>query len=279
MIFMLCGTSDARELALHIQGCGYRVLASVVTESAAASLRAAGLKVRSGRLSAADMSALMVEMEAVAVVDASHPFAEEAHANAMEAAKQCGIPYIRFERAGLVYDDHPLLHVVASYEAAADAAGLLKGSVLLTTGSKTLEIFTERLLGDPDIRLVARMLPRLDNMEKCNRLGIEQKNIVAMQGPFSRRCNEALYEHFGTTVIVTKESGRIGAVDEKVQAALDAGIHVVLISRPEVDFGTVYDHFAGILEELARISDLSGATASGAKVGETIFSSLGEVDE
>ncbi|MFB5674825.1 precorrin-6A reductase [Paenibacillus terreus] len=260
MIFMLCGTSDARELALQIQSRGYRVLTSVVTESAAASLRTAGLEVRIGRLTAADMTALIKEMGVRAIVDASHPFAEEAHANAMEAARECGLPYIRFERAGLVYDDHPLLHVVASYEEAADTALSLKGSVMLTTGSKTLEIFTERLLGNPDIRLVARMLPRMDNMEKCSRLGMEQKNIIAMQGPFSRELNEALYKHFGTTVMVTKESGRTGAVDEKVQAALEAGIRVVLISRPEVDFGTVHDQFEGILEELGRIPDLSGGT-------------------
>ncbi len=62
--------------------------------------------------------------------------------------------------------------------------------------------------------------------------------------------NEALYKHFGTTVMVTKESGRTGAVDEKVQSALDLGIHVILISRPEVEFGTVFDHFDGVIDTL-----------------------------
>jgi precorrin-6A/cobalt-precorrin-6A reductase len=121
---------------------------------------------------------------------------------------------------------------------------------MLTTGSKTLGTFTKHLLGDPEIRLVARMLPRLDNMEKCSELGMEQKNIIAMQGPFSREMNEALYKHYGTTVMVTKESGRTGAVDEKVQSALELGIHVLLISRPEVEFGTVFDQFEGVIDAL-----------------------------
>ncbi|MDP1510370.1 precorrin-6A reductase [Paenibacillus sp. CMAA1739] len=250
MIFMLCGTSDARELALQIRSMGFNVLTSVVTESAAASLSEAGLDVRTGRMTADEMGVMIREKGMQAVVDASHPFAEEAHANAMTAARESGVPYIRYERTGLVYDNHPLLHIVPSYEEAALIAKQLKGSVMLTTGSKTLGTFTKHLLGDPEIRLVARMLPRLDNMEKCGELGMEQKNIIAMQGPFSREMNEALYKHFATTVMVTKESGRTGAVDEKVQSALDLGIHVILISRPEVEFGTVFDHFDGVINAL-----------------------------
>ncbi|EXX87168.1 precorrin-6x reductase, partial [Paenibacillus darwinianus] len=161
-----------------------------------------------------------------------------------------GIPYIRFERASLVYGDHPRLTVVASYEEAALEAKRRKGSVMLTTGSKTLPIFAGHLIGDPDIRLVARMLPRRDNMEKCEELGVEQKNIIAMQGPFTRELNEALYRQYGTTVMVTKESGRIGAVDEKVETALQMGIEVILISRPELEFGTVFTDYEGVLGQL-----------------------------
>ncbi|KAF6611545.1 precorrin-6A/cobalt-precorrin-6A reductase, partial [Paenibacillus sp. EKM208P] len=87
MIFMLCGTSDARELALQIRDNGFNALTSVVTESAAASLSESGLDVRTGRMTADEMSAMIRELGIQAVVDASHPFAEEAHANAMTAAR------------------------------------------------------------------------------------------------------------------------------------------------------------------------------------------------
>ena len=95
---------------------------------------------------------------------------------------------------------------------------------MLTTGSKTLKIFADHLIGLPDTRLIARMLPRQDNMEKCEELGIEQKNIVAMQGPFSKELNKALYNHYKVTLMITKESGKVGAVDEKLEAALEMGI-------------------------------------------------------
>ena len=70
-----------------------------------------------------------------------------------------------------------------------------KGTIMLTTGSKTLEIFTSYLLRD-DIRLVCRMLPNIENMEKCNKLGMKQKDIIAIQGPFSESLNKSLYEQY-----------------------------------------------------------------------------------
>jgi precorrin-6A/cobalt-precorrin-6A reductase len=121
---------------------------------------------------------------------------------------------------------------------------------MLTTGSKTLRIFTERLLHMPDTTLIARMLPRKDNMEKCEELGIEQKHIVAMQGPFSKELNKALYRHYGITLMITKESGKVGAVDEKLEAALELGIRTIVIGRPEMEYGTAYSDFDGILQEI-----------------------------
>jgi precorrin-6A/cobalt-precorrin-6A reductase len=253
MIFALCGTSDARELAVQIRQNGYNVLASVVTDNAAKSLEEAGLTVRVGRLTSDEMVDLIRQEGFKAVMDASHPFAEEAHKNAIQAAQEADVPYIRFERASLVYGDSPKLTVVSSYEDAALEAKRRKGSIMLTTGSKTLHIFAKHLAGDPDIRLVARMLPRRDNMEKCEELGIEQKNIIAMQGPFTREMNGALYRQYGTTLMVTKESGKIGSVDEKVETALELGIEVLLISRPEIEFGTVFSDYEGVIRQLKEV--------------------------
>jgi precorrin-6A/cobalt-precorrin-6A reductase len=49
--------------------------------------------------------------------------------------------------------------------------------------------------------------------------------------------------------MITKESGAEGSVDEKLHAALDMGLYVILIMRPEQSFGdggTVFDSFDGI---------------------------------
>jgi precorrin-6A/cobalt-precorrin-6A reductase len=253
VIFFMAGTSDARELASTLQRAGYPLLCSVVTESAAHSLRAAGLKARIGRLNREQMEDELRSIGARLLVDASHPFAEEAHRTALAAAEAVGIPYIRFERAAKEYGNQSGVTVVDTYEQAAELAFAKKGSIFLATGGKTLHIFARKLAGQPDIRLVVRLLPCVDNMVKCDELGIEQKNIVAMQGPFSREMNEALYRHFGTTLMITKESGDVGAVDEKVQAALQMGIEVIVIGRPKIEYGTSFSTVDGVLEEVRRL--------------------------
>ncbi|WCN37847.1 precorrin-6A reductase [Aneurinibacillus uraniidurans] len=250
MILMLAGTSDARELALQIQDAGYELLTTVVTESAAKSMTEAGIPVRIGRLNADEIAAVVVEQGFQAIVDASHPFAEEASRSALEGAAAAGVPYIRYERKSVEEPTHPLVTVVPDYESAAEEAAQRGGVVMLTTGSKTLQVFVERLRDVPGLTLIARMLPRRDNMEKCEQLGVEQKHIIAMQGPFSKELNIALYRQYGVTLMITKESGKVGSVDEKLEAALELGIPTILIARPKIDYGTVFSEFDAVLTAL-----------------------------
>ncbi|MEK8132350.1 precorrin-6A reductase [Paenibacillus filicis] len=251
MILVMAGTSDARELAVQISQAGFELLTTVVTDTAAKSLAEVGLPVQVGRLPEPALVSLIQERGVQAVVDATHPFAEEASRNAMAAAQAAGVPYIRYEREHGKYAAHPKLTFVDDYEQAAELAAEKRGVVFLATGSKTLHVFAEKLIGLPDTTLVARMLPRKDNMEKCEQLGVEQKYIVAMQGPFSKEMNQAFYRHYGVTVLVTKESGQVGAVEEKLSAALELDIDTIVIGRPQLDYGLVFTEFAGVIAELA----------------------------
>lgn len=253
MILVMAGTSDARELALQIKEAGHSLLTSVVTENAAKGMEEAELPVRYGRLNETELAQLMVSGGFRIVIDASHPFAEEASKNTMAAALRAKVPYIRYERERLSYHDHPQLFYVDDYEQAAEMAALKQGVIMLTTGSKTLKVFTDKLLGLPNTTLVARMLPRKDNMEKCEELGLEQKNIVAMQGPFTKELNTALYNQYKVTLMITKESGKVGAVDEKLEAALELGIETIMIGRPAVDYGSQYSDFSGVLNHIAQL--------------------------
>lgn len=251
MILFLAGTSDARELAVHLQQKGHKVLATVVTDSAANSLQQAGIAHHVGRLTAEDMVALMEKQQVTTVVDASHPYAEEASKTAMAAATYNNVPYIRYERPKQSYVN-PFITEVESYEEAALIAKEHTGTVMLTTGSKTLQIFTKHLLTD-SMRLVCRMLPNLENMEKCDALGIKQRDIIGLQGPFSKELNIALYRQYDTALVITKESGKVGAVDEKVDAALDLNIPVILIKRPKITYENQCSTFEEVYEKLGGI--------------------------
>jgi precorrin-6A/cobalt-precorrin-6A reductase len=251
MILFLAGTSDARELALKMQKAGFPVLATVVTGSAAKSLEGAGIATQVGRLTAADITSLIIEKRFQAVVDASHPFAEEASINALQGAQEANVPYIRYERESRRYQQDKLI-MVPDYAEAAKLAATKRGVIMLTTGSKTLEIFAKELLGLENTRLIARMLPRIDNMEKCAELGVEQKNIVAIQGPFSKELNKALYKQYGVTLMITKESGKVGSVDEKLEAALECDIETIMIARPNVNYQNVHSSYDLVIAELNK---------------------------
>ncbi|MBU8907809.1 precorrin-6A reductase [Desertibacillus haloalkaliphilus] len=252
MILVIAGTSDARELAIEIDKQGYQLITSVVTENAAKSLTEARLPVRVGRLAAIDMVDFIKEHQITLIVDASHPFAEEASRNAIEAAERSDTPYIRYERKEITSYD-AIVTKVASYEEAADVASNHQGVVMLTTGSKTLPTFAQKLVGLEGVRFLARMLPRKDNLELCEQLGIEQKNIIAIQGPFSKELNKALYRQYGVTLMITKESGKVGSVDEKVEAARELGIPIVMIQRPRIGYGNVYSDIPQVVEQIKKI--------------------------
>ncbi|WP_416150841.1 precorrin-6A reductase [Salipaludibacillus sp. HK11] len=249
MILFVAGTSDARELAIVVNEAGHNLLTTVVTDNAAIEMRKADLDVYVGRLTSEGFAMMIKEKSVQAVVDASHPFAEEASKNALLGAKEAGIPYIRYERESQTHEDKGIT-MVDTYEEAADKAFMKKGVIMLTTGSKTLQTFTNKLLNQPNIRVVARMLPRKDNMEKCDQLGLPQKDIIAIQGPFTKEFNRALYKQYDVTTMITKESGKAGSVDEKLEAAIELGIEAIMIKRPKINYGNVYSNFADVLTHI-----------------------------
>ncbi|MBM7602994.1 precorrin-6A/cobalt-precorrin-6A reductase [Metabacillus crassostreae] len=252
MILFLAGTSDARELALQIQALGYNIVTTVVTENAGSEMEKVGLKVIVGRLTSEDFTRIITQQEFTLVVDASHPFAEEASIQARKGAQDANVPYIRYERESQDFL-HPLITLVDSYADAAEKAAEKQGVIMLTTGSKTLQVFTEKLLPLYNTRVIARMLPRKDNMEKCAELGFPQKDIVAIQGPFTKDFNTALYKQYGVTTMITKESGKAGSVDEKLDAAIELGIEVIMIKRPKVDYGQSFSTFSDVLHKIDEL--------------------------
>lgn len=232
---VLTGTADARELVALLASRGLRLLVSTAGAHAATPYHALPVSVRHGRLEREGLRAVLVQGQMQALIDATHPFAEEAHRESQAAAEQAGIPYVRYERRPL--DSmvpevlaSPLLHVVNDDVEAAGLAAVLGGVVFLTTGTKRLACYAQRFRSGK--RLVVRLLPTVENLTRCAALGIDQANIVALQGPFDESLNRALYEKFGVQVVVTKESGVEGGLPAKIRPALERQAHVILIRRP-----------------------------------------------
>ena len=255
MIFTAAGTQDGREIVRRLCAAGYDVAASVVS-SYGQQLLAEQQKDGNGRLVINDkpldeegLHDFFAEHGIRIFVDATHPYAVNVSRNAMKACAAAEIPYIRFER-DLTDISYENVHLVHSYEEAAEAAAHFGKNVFLTTGSRNLERFVK---AKPlvDCTLIARVLPTAEVIALCEGLGLTPAQIIAMQGPFSRELNRAMYEKYGADVIITKNSGAIGGTDAKFQAAEDLGLPVVVIDRPVLD----YPHLAHTYEEVKQFVD------------------------
>lgn len=184
-----------------------------------------------GRMLPERMEALMREHAYACVVDATHPYAANV-SNSIETATQAsGIPLLRVLREG--EPEGPWTGVADALSAARHVA-CGEGPVLLTTGSKELPVYAGEI---PDFRerLFVRILPVASSLASANDLGIPTSHVIAMQGPFSKELNVALIRQFGIRTLVTKASGKAGGFWEKVEAAQECGVELVVIHRPRED--------------------------------------------
>ena len=238
MILVVAGTRDGRDLAARLAGRGWPILVAVVTGYGRDLAAGDGLAVVAGPRDAAGFAALIAAKGIKALIDASHPYAAAASANAQAACAASRIPYLRYERPPAPLPDYDKLHVADDAAAAARLVAGLGKVVFLTTGSRTLAVFKhEPLLAGH--RLIARVLPEPDVIDECRRLGFAPGDIVALQGPFSHQLNLALFREFAAEVVVTKNSGLVGGADSKFSAAQELGLPLVVIDRPAAAYSRV----------------------------------------
>jgi precorrin-6A/cobalt-precorrin-6A reductase len=235
-LLVIAGTRDARRIIEALQRLKLQIHATVATELGREFLQAApALRIHSGRRDAREMAELIRAVQAVAVIDASHPFAAAISENAINACQATGVPYLRYEREATPAPGANL-KLVADFNEAAAQAGAIKGNILLTIGSNHLEVFVATI---PDYRerLYVRVLPDSGVLAKCEGLGLTARQIFALPGPFTEALNLELYRHCRAAVIITKDSGATGGNPEKIAAAARLGLPVLMVARPQLDYG------------------------------------------
>lgn len=226
------GTTEGREQAALALARGESVLVSVTSEYARQFLPE-GAACHIGALDEAAMKAWIAAERPERVIDATHPFAVRATQTIRACADALHIPYVRIERAADRREDwRDAVTWAGNSEEAAALAALCAGNILLTTGSHTLSVYAKVI--EPE-RLFVRVLPTHRALDLCAAAGMVQSHVIAMQGPFSRDFNAALYDQLRIRTMVSKDSGQPGGVADKVLPALERGIDVVMIERPKED--------------------------------------------
>jgi precorrin-6A/cobalt-precorrin-6A reductase len=222
-VLILGGTTEARALATALHP-GVRVTSSLAGRVAEPRLPPGAVRV--GGFGGVDgLVAWVREHHVDAVIDATHPFAENISFNAARAAATAHVPLLALRRPGWVPVEGDDWHEVASLEEAAGAVGEFGERVFLTTGRMGLAAFAEcpqwflvRSVDAPEPPMPARTEVLLD------------------RGPFTLDGERELLSRYGIDVLVTKDSGG-AATAPKLRAAREAGVPVVIVRRPAVPEG------------------------------------------
>lgn len=228
-IIVFAGTTEGCDISNFLAEHQIHVLACVATDYGSKSLKENEyLKIHAGRLTEPEMEALLNEKKPEMVLDATHPYAAEVTENIRTACQNTGLEYRRVLREAGAYQDQAVY--VPDTQAAIEFLEGTEGNILLTTGSKELGKYTA--LSDAGERIYARVLSLPSVMETCKGYGFEGKHLIGMQGPFSMELNAAMLRQFDCKYLVTKDTGKAGGFQEKIDAALSSGTVPVIIGRP-----------------------------------------------
>ena len=252
-ILIFAGTTEGRALFEALEHAGVPAALSVATEYGKELTEGrAGLgQVRAGRLTQAEMAALMRREGYAIVVDATHPYAVEVTKNIQSACRETGAEYYRLLREQDDSSAGAEMISCANLQEAVTFLSSCKGNILSTVGSKELSLLTQ--LPHFEERVYARILPLPQAVASCSEMGFRGNHLICMQGPFSCEMNLAMLRQYGCRYLLTKDSGTAGGFAEKCRAAKMAGAKVIVVERP-AEKGYSYRQMISLLEERLHIS-------------------------
>lgn len=230
-VIVFAGTTEGREIAEFLDRREISAHICVATEYGEQLLQGGKhLEISHERLDSEEMEQLIKEKKCEMVIDATHPYAAEVTINLKKACDAAGVSYLRVLRENQEEQDSRDCLYAESVE---DAVALLehtKGNILATTGSKEAVKYT--VLTDYEKRVFLRVLSLPKVVKQCQELGFQGKNLICMQGPFSKELNMAMLRQWDCKYLVTKMSGATGGFREKIDAARTCGCIPVIIGRP-----------------------------------------------
>nr|WP_306992976.1 cobalt-precorrin-6A reductase [Amycolatopsis thermophila] len=242
-VLVLGGTGEARALAAGLVARGVAVTSSLAGRVANPRLPVG--EVRIGGFGGPDgLARWLTEHGTLAVVDATHPFAERIGASAAEAARTTGTPLLRLQRPGWRQGPGDDWHWVDTLDEAAALVDTLGDRIFLTSGRQGLSAFARctrpwflaRCVDPPEPPLPPRLEVLLD------------------RGPYTVEGETALLRDHRIDVLVTKDSGG-DMTTAKLTAARRRGVPVVVVRRPPrppahtvADVGAALDWVWAILE-------------------------------
>ena len=221
------GTTEGRKIAQALNSMDNYIEIFVATKYGESFLDQNDFcnKIHIGRIDESEMTNIFVHENFDVIVDATHPFATEVSKNIKSACCKANIHYIRLIREKEKFDNCSYIDKIEDL-----IYFDFKGNVLFTTGSKE----TGKLKGFININnsFFIRILPTEESINACISQGFLNENIITGIGPFSEADNVDIINKKNIKYLVTKDSGNVGGLNEKISAAEKCGVDVIVIKRP-----------------------------------------------
>lgn len=248
-ILVFAGTTEGRKIAEILNSVSAEAYVSVATEYGRSLLKEyRNIQVLCGRMDEDEIADFICKKQIGLVVDATHPFAVLATENIKKACAREAVQYLRCLRegahtgSGKEWDresehgqdmGNVKIQELDSVSQAVEYLRNTEGNIFIATGSKELALYTD--IENYRERCYARVLSSLESIEKTVALGFEGEHLIAMQGPFSKDINVAMLRHTKARYFVTKDSGKAGGFGDKLEAAKETGVTLVVVGRPKED--------------------------------------------
>lgn len=251
-VLIIAGTTDAKTVIERLLEKNHDAAVTVTTRLGAGMLdEFKNLDIYQGKLNKEHITQLIRTLKPACLIDAANPFSTEITRNAINVCKYEALPYIRYERERVSYEDDPDITIVKNYGEACDVLMNCEGNILLTLGSNKIETFKK--IPDYSQRVYLRVLPDWKVLSKCESLGFSPKNIIAIKGPYNEALNIELFKYCQAAVLVTKESGNMGGVVDKINAAKKLGMKIILVDRIEACCNNKFSSVEELLKCVDRI--------------------------
>lgn len=240
------GTTEGRELT---EFCGRNQIPTLVCVATALGEEIApdyaSVEVNVGRMDATAIEFFLGELQPKLVIDATHPYAADVTSNVQSATNALGIRTIRISRSTTPADGVLRFPDLATL---IDWLNTTSGIIFSTTGAKEARELTR--VNNFEERIFLRLLPVAGNIAVCAELGYPTGHLIGMQAPFSQELNAAMFRTTGAKILVTKDSGAIGGLAEKLAAARECGMITALVDRPNDVPGVTFEEACRAIEEL-----------------------------
>jgi len=176
------------------------------------------------------------------LVDATHPFAAQMSAHAVQAAALTATPLLALTRAPWVAGAGDTWTYVPDITAAVAALDGARETVMLALGRMHLAAFAAQ----PQHRYILRLVDDPDGP-----LPLRDYTVIKDRGPFTVAGDLALMQAHGVGRIVCKNAGGAGA-SAKLEAARALRLPVIMIDRPALPARTEVTEVEKVLDWLEQ---------------------------